>query len=283
MPFTKMERTRNFANLSMPVVPTPGTWAALRLDNAKYNGKAALVLRRPDADGRVVVFVYDLHVQVRVRECALSPTKVSSGTVKHWFRMPPAQEGFPSLSDVAIIFSDSVLRALCDMGLGTPQLVLVNPSVEADPLKCHRNAWLATRDSGTPVFGYSLLPAMNSCQCVQFEAHSIVRRKDGQLDDVTPDWEGLRAKFFVAETMFDYEAWVTASEQSPGSVPIGRVLPSREMYLGESSIPCSCPFCQRSKPRAEQQASMALAANGSCALPPRVFRDELIKLFPAKN
>ena len=40
------------------------------------------------------------------------------------------------------------------------------------------------------------------CQCVTFEAHSVLKTKDGRLIDITPDWAGEHLKYFVEDAAF---------------------------------------------------------------------------------
>ena len=115
-------------------------------------------------------------------------------------------DNFPHAFEVAVVNSPRVLRGLAAVGLPAPEMVVVEAGDGAIALCCHDNVRTEVLlKGGQTVCGYSLIPS-RSCQCVQFEAHSVIYR-DGRLVDVTPDWQGERAKFFVREPAFMFEEY----------------------------------------------------------------------------
>ena len=274
----------NFGGLPEPLPPLPGTAATLCVKNKRYNGKIAIVLRGK-GEGRVVVFVHELGAHICVPECSLGKLELPAEDPEEWWLRQIAL-GFPRLSEIANVYSDRVLNALKEMGLGRPELVVVRAKPYAKQMYCHQNAKEAAMrtPSVSQVFGYSLLPSLR-CQCVMFESHSVIRDRDGVLLDVTPDWAGEHAKFFVAETMFDFVAMTDAADN--GLIPRGTVYPFRDLLDGFPVIRCSQPCCENNRPLDERVQLMGVpvgvckqAYHDEVQRDSRLFRDELMKAFP---
>ena len=277
----------NFGALPKPRLPLPGTAATLCVDDKRFDGRLAIVLAVGvnDRPGSVDVFLYELRRRVCVPRHALVDYNWPPETHKEWWtcRIAP---GFPMLSEIATIYSNRVLRVLFGMGLGRPELVVVTPLPGSRPAYCHENARRVAEYPARPVFGYSLMPSLR-CQCVEFEAHSVVRDGNGRLFDVTPDWAGEKAKFFVEETMFDFLAMTDAAHE--GLFPQGTVYPFRPDADGFCNILCTQPCCNNKKPL-EERLVVANWTSKQAFLDNmqreereggRLFRDDLIKTFPA--
>lgn len=271
--------------LHEPTSLTPGVVVQLSVANPKFNCKKAVVLRGVDDDERVNVFVQKIGAYIRVKSHALVPVKGSAGVP--WWQERPAR-GFPYNFEIAVVHSRRVTDFLCKLGLSKPQLVVVEECSAAVPFKCHMNAHrCACEGLGTAVFGYSLLPSF-TCQCVTFEAHSVLRKGDGRLVDVTPDWGDEVAKFFVEEMMFDYDAYCEASLKG---IPVPTGGPINPIPNGTSAsktiLPCGCEWCPNEM-SADEVARHTVVPDGLCkrdvcdAIANTKFtaREEIVKMFP---
>jgi hypothetical protein len=63
---------------------------------------------------------------------------------------------------------------------------VTDPDWQGEPGKCHENVerWIALHPADRPVRGYLVTPLSDFCAI--FALHSLVRRQDGSLVDVTP-------------------------------------------------------------------------------------------------
>ena len=255
--------------LTKPSIPCPGTAVVLSVKSQLYNGQYAAILRSPEHPGeRVAVYVGKHGVAISVRLAALRQVD-TTGCWWTWRYM----DNFPNAFEVAVVNSPRVLRGLAAIGLPAPEMVVVEAGDGAIALRCHNNVRTEVLlNGGQIVCGYSLLPS-RYCQCVTFEAHSVIYR-DGRLVDVTPDWQGERAKFFVREPAFMFEeyfdmvsiwdsptkslrlspSYVMAKRQIFWAVALRAVLATRaaKPSLTSSSIDRKCFRCWRSRPSSKR-------------------------------
>jgi hypothetical protein len=207
----------------------------------KFQGKLAVIASPVRADGRVQVIVVEmvggggkLGKAVRVRSVAVvAAVEPRERWWESWI-----VKGVTSPISTALINSKRVCDLLEANGLPLPVAVAVEPHPMAEPCLCHANvADLADEYGATPVFGYCLFPA-GRCQCVAFEAHSLLRKKNGQLVDITPDWEGEHVKYFVEDVEFE-AAQFTKMLYTHGNVQPSPVVTE----CGKPVLHCGCSWC----------------------------------------
>lgn len=220
-------------------LPSTGTAVRLNVNAPEFKNKPAIVCcgPTPEKSGRVVVYVPDKRRYITVLESALLTVPVPKGAP--WWICKP-HDKFPTRFEAAVVHSSRVAKLLSAQGLPPAELVIVEPDDRAVRLNCHQNAqMLADAYNAKPVFGYSVLPSL-CCQCVTFEAHSVLRLEDGRLKDITPDWDGEKAKFFVADDSFSFADLCKLIDQRGGN----NTAPSPVLDTkGESVLRCGCKWC----------------------------------------
>ena len=213
------------------------------ISNSEFKDKFAVVCSTLDVEsGRVVVLVLSivdscavLGSKILVRPTALATVETSATTPwwNAWF-----VKGAARPTDVALINSKRIRDLLDAHKLPPPVVVVVEPHPKAERYRCHANvAELAGDYNATPVYGYCMFPSFQ-CQCVTFEAHSVLKTKDGRLIDITPDWEGQHLKYFVEDAAF-------RADQFTKITPIyGNVQPSPVVTAcGMPVLHCGCKWC----------------------------------------
>jgi hypothetical protein len=142
------------------------------------------------------------------------------------------------------VYAAPLLRDLADQGLDMPVLVEVKPVEGATLGMCHINVENALQDDDEPVFGYELTVSRRCYGCVNFAAHSVLRR-NGQLIDISPDVDNETVKYFVEDPMIEHlgkrsgrsdKVGYASSRSSSLITPfVCESVPSRRLSLWECS------------------------------------------------
>ena len=129
-------------------------------------------------------------------------------------RPVPFHRDIPKQETMAI-YSEHTLRSLAQQGLGVPVLLEVQAVAGAEAGMCHMNVEDALQDGDEHVFGHEMTATRDGCGCINFSVHSVLRR-DGALLDISPDFWGETAKYFVEDPIIEYAGKLP--RRSPNSV-----------------------------------------------------------------
>jgi len=247
------------SELILPRLPGPGALSFLEgLNNKRFNMRQCIVIG-PAPNGRLAVLCMPATVE-QDSNGALDPHELPICVLPEKLRSLDCDDpdwypylfarGFPTLFETAALRTTRIVHALYTMELDVRkiQLVPIFPESGCQEIKCHDNVMRACqgRLGGEHVLGYSLVPAQQ-CLCLTIEQHSIVLR-GGVHIDVTPDYDGLSAKFFVPEPEISFSEFNWLANQCRAELNVERdvsvAIAPAITSTGVSAIECGLACCR---------------------------------------